>query len=71
MTVKFTVHTGNPEQRMDGVMDDLGLCFVSRFTVDGQEMLSISSQDVTVNDRLTRDHAVLEEYGYYDLVPVL
>jgi len=72
MTTKFTVHTGNPERRIEGFLEDKGLCYVSVFRVDDQEVVSFITKAEGegpdgMDKRLEKDATTLEDYGYYDL----
>lgn len=67
--ITFTVHTGDPKIRMKAKLEDLGLQYVSKFTMeDGSIVTSIAPRGCTTDERLALDAAELEGYGYFDIV---
>ena len=61
---KFKVHAKGGRS-WDATIEDMGLCFVTRFIIEGEMIYSISPQGASTNERLSNDDDTLEAHGYY------
>ena len=64
---EFKVYSGDPNKPLPATIEDMGLCYVTKFIVEGEPIYSVSPKDVSVEDRVNNDDAALEQYGYFGI----
>ena len=62
--VKFKVHGGDPGKLYTAVLEDMGLCYVSKISVLGVPFYSVSMKEIDSEGRMAEDVATMEEHGY-------
>lgn len=64
MAVKFRCTNLVGMGDFDGRAEDLGLCLVTKFTIDGLTIYSVIHEHAQLEERKTNDDEAIAEYGY-------